>query len=320
MNHFVWLVPSNHRKCFICNTNKNKIKLHTINQNSIDYALIQHKILLKKCSRCCRHHLNEDGGIRNDQYDLIRSKSIKYFGYNNKIISDTLTTKSRIFDRFKDIDNIEDSFCKKITGWSKLQFIRFTKYITSLNDSGGRTIDELVAIYRYWLMKGIDQTTLAYSKTNTNQQQISHYLSQIRKALTNDFVPYFLGASKGREFFIAHNNISVRTLYELGNNDLVLIADGTYLRCEKSHNNQFQYLSYSGQKKCQLIKPFIICCSDGYIVDVYGPYGGKFNDSSILDHIMKNDVDLKSLMKPFSSTYLFLDRGFNFIHLSKINY
>ncbi|MFO0003396.1 MAG: transposase family protein [bacterium] len=64
----------------------------------------------------------------------------------------------------------------------------------------------------------------------------------------------------------------VKLLFELDDEILVLIADGTYLYCEKSLNNQLQRKTYSGQKKRHLIKPFIIITSDGYIVDVFGLY------------------------------------------------
>ena len=40
----------------------------------------------------------------------------------------------------------------------------------------GRTKEQLIAIYRYWFAKGIDQSSLTMLKSNTSQQQISHYL------------------------------------------------------------------------------------------------------------------------------------------------
>ncbi|CAF1054262.1 unnamed protein product [Brachionus calyciflorus] len=36
-----------------------------------------------------------------------------------------------------------------------------------------------------------------------------------------------------------------------------------------------------------LIKPFLVCCSDGYIIDCYGPLKDNFNDAKILDYILK---------------------------------
>jgi hypothetical protein len=173
--------------------------------------------------------------------------------------------------------------------------VRFLKYINNIRDSAGRTIEQLIAIYRYWLKK---QTTLEMLKTNTTQQQISHYLSQIRSAMNEEFVPKFLGANKGKEFFLQHNTQSVKILHDLTNNMLAVIADGTYTRIEKSANNNFQYLSYSKQKLDHLIKPFILCCADGYSIDCYGPFAGNVNDAAILKYILNSDEKLKELLLP----------------------
>ena len=86
-----------------------------------------------------------------------------------------------------------------------------------------------------------------------------------------------------------------------------LVADGTYLRCEKSSNNQFQRLSYSVQKKSCLVKPFLICTVDGYIIDIYGLYPATCNDARILTEIMEKDLHLRKLL--LEGDILILDRG-----------
>lgn len=58
----------------------------------------------------------------------------------------------------------------------------------------------------------------------------------------------------------------------MSDDDLAIIADGTYCRIEKSSNNTFQYNIWSEQKKDNLIKPFTICCSNGYFIECYGPF------------------------------------------------
>jgi hypothetical protein len=148
-------------------------------------------------------------------------------------------------------------------------------------------------------------------KSNTTQQQISHYLSQIRSAMNEEFVPKFLGANKGKEFFLQHNTQSVKILHDFTNDMLAVIADGTYTRIEKSANNNFQYLSYSKQKLDHLIKPFILCCADGYFIDCYGPFAGNVNDAAILKYILNSDEKLKELLLPSEKIMFFLDRGIN---------
>jgi hypothetical protein len=187
--------------------------------------------------------------------------------------------------------------------------MEFTAYIKNVRDTAGRTKEQLVAIYRYWLMKGLDQNTLALLKCNTSQQQISHYLEQIRNAMNEEFVPQFLGTKKGIEFFLKHNTESVKILHDFTDETLAVIADGTYTRLEKSSNNEFQYVSYSLQKLDHLIKPFILCCADGYFIDCYGPFRATFNDADILKYILATDQDLKELLIIPKNIYLFLDRG-----------
>ena len=105
-----------------------------------------------------------------------------------------------------------------------------------------------------------------------------------------------------------HNTDIVKRLFELNEDCLALIADGTYLYCEKSLNNKVQRKTYSGQKKRHLIKPFIIVTSDGHIVDVFGPYAATYNDAKIIENIFEKKDDFKKLIHP--GDLLILDRGF----------
>ena len=89
----------------------------------------------------------------------------------------------------------------------------------------------------------------------------------------------------------------------------MLVCDGTYYECRKSGtDNYFQRLSYSGQKKKHLLKPFVICASNGRILGIYGLYQATMNDANILLHILKSDSDLRNLLK--QDDILLLDRGF----------
>ena len=168
-------------------------------------------------------------------------------------------------------------------------------------------------MYRFWLRKGIDQKSLSFFKKNTTQQQISHYLNQIRIAINKDFVPLFLGANKERQFFLNHNDLSTKTLHQLDEDDLAIVVDATYNRLEKSANNQFQYKCWSQQKMDLLIKPFIVCCADGYLIDCYGPFQANQNDAKIFDYILEIDQDLRNILLP-KKTCVFLDRGKTYKH------
>jgi hypothetical protein len=88
----------------------------------------------------------------------------------------------------------------------------------------------------------------------------------------------------------------------------IMAADGTYLHCQKSSNNLFQRMTYSNQKKTHLVKPFVICATNGYIVDVYGLYPANQNDTSILEEILEEDPEIHSLLQ--RGDIFLLDRGF----------
>lgn len=299
-----------HGRCFICGR---KSGLHRIKKQSVLDAYIFYKIIIKEHARCCSRHFDENRLIKLDHISNIPT-SLRYYSCHSKLILDSLSlTSVGIFDKFKNMNNVTEKECYEITRWTKDKFNEFCKYIKSVKCSNRRKKEQLVAIYRFWLRKGIDQTSLALFKKNTSQQQISHYLNQIRIAINKDFVPLFLGADKGRQFFLNHNDASTKTLHELDEDVLAIVVDATYNRLEKSANNQFQYKCWSQQKMDLLIKPFIVCCTDGYIIDCYGPFQANQNDAKIFDYILETDHDLKNILLP-NKTYVFLDRGNSFNH------
>lgn len=319
--HWFKTAPFSKRSCLICKYKSNN-GLVRVKNETIANAFIYSKIIIKPQSVCCREHLNENGIVKSEEYENIHS-ILKYYSAEEikclKALSLSYHFKNsnqKIFDKFRDINIISEEECKAITGWSKVQLIQFSKYITSINENSGRSLIQLIAIYRYWLRKGVSLDTLALLKNNSNKQQMSKYLRDIRNAIYKDFVPFFLGANREKDFFLQHNNDSVRELHKLKENDLAIFADATYCRLEKSSNNQFQYLCWSQQKMDHLLKPFIICCADGYIIDCYGPFQANQNDASIFDYVLQTDDDLKRLLVP-NETIAFLDRGKCCINLSE---
>lgn len=297
MLHTIATALSTHTACFICREKHRS--LHKINKRDITHAYLNHRILIKSHARLCDAHYNDIGLIRKEEFFNIPTKNKTYPVETIRMFDLLSTNSSCIFDQFKDLEYLEDENCKKITGWSKEELMNFSEYITSIHNTKQRTKEQLIAIYRYWLHTGIDQKSLAcLFSSKSNQQQISDYLSEIRLAIYKDFVPYFLGAKKDRNFFLKFNTVMTHEIYNLDKDDLVVVADGTYCKIEKSKNNDFQYKTYSVQKSTSLFKPFIICCADGYIIDCYGPFAANKNDSTILDYILQNDKDLNKILLP----------------------
>ena len=121
-----------------------------------------------------------------------------------------------------------------------------------------------------------------------------------------------MGADKPREFFLEHNNTTVIELHKLKRQeDLAVFVDSTYSRIEKSSNNRFQYKFWSKQKFDLLIKPFIVCCADGYFIECYGPFQANHNDAKILEYILETDKNVIMLLQS-NTTLIFLDRGIEY--------
>jgi hypothetical protein len=57
-----------------------------------------------------------------------------------------------------------------------------------------------------------------------------------------------------------------------------------------------------------VLKPFVICTTDGFIVDIYGLYEANKNDAKILSEIFKTSNDLRDILKP--DDIFVVDRGF----------
>ena len=111
-----------------------------------------------------------------------------------------------------------------------------------------RSISQALAIYLFWLRTGLDQQTIG-SIFNVDQVEVSRFCQQIRDGLA-DFVKSHLGANiKTREDWLKHNTYIVKKLFDLKENQMAIVADGTYCYIQKSSNNYFQRKTYSVQKK-----------------------------------------------------------------------
>lgn len=102
-----------------------------------------------------------------------------------------------------------------------------------------------------------------------------------------NFVPRHLGFQhiSHQELCLHHITPIARKLFtSVDNQDqAVLILDGTYIYIQKSHDYEFQRLSYSLHKNRPLVKPMMVVAPDGYIISVLGPYLSDYhnNDASI---------------------------------------
>ncbi len=100
-----------------------------------------------------------------------------------------------------------------------------------------------------------------------------------------------------------------------GQDTASFIWDGTYLYIEKSSaNHKIQRMTYSLQKKRNLLKFMSICTTDSYTVEIIGPFPGdcNHNDAELTKEILEKEEELMELFKsnPKLLIKFCLDRGF----------
>lgn len=167
-----------------------------------------------------------------------------------------------------------------------------------------------LGIYLTKLRTGDSNERLA-SLFNMTRQNLERLMNKARDCLTEEYIVFHLGMD-----YVTRNNIKKRNLTipraiygDDENSKAIIICDGTYIYIHKSANFLFQRQSYSLHKFQNLLKPFLIVCTDGYIIDVKGPYAATKTDANIMSSIMNNNENpIHILLEP--NDVFILDRGF----------
>ena len=170
--------------------------------------------------------------------------------------------------------------------WIKIQYFNNLKILIYLRikllfvHAGFRTKSQALAVYLFWLKTSCYQDIKAtYFGAYLSQRDISRYCDQVRVALNESFFKENIGPlSKSCEELLNDISLFAKAFYQKENDEkLFLIGEWTYLYCQKSLNNQFQRDTYSVQRKQQLVKPFVLCTTNGYIFEIFGLYSATKN-------------------------------------------
>ncbi|XP_060073207.1 uncharacterized protein LOC132553020 [Ylistrum balloti] len=198
-----------------------------------------------------------------------------------------------------------------LTGFTKQQFDEIVTHLTSLNNSAVRSIRTCLAVFLFKLRSGLSNKLIGVL-FHLTYSQIQRIVNSTRNALVEDFVPDNLGfqhISHG-DFVQNHTTNIAKSLFQPGENEAIVVADGTYVYIQKSADYKFQRRSYSMHKNRPLVKPMMLVGTDGYILDVLGPYlaDGSNNDASITKHMLKANEEASKWFKP--GDIFIVDRGF----------
>ncbi|RNA36622.1 Vacuolar sorting-associated 13C [Brachionus plicatilis] len=275
---------ASHKKCVICNRLNQYQNLTLISDEAVFHAYVHTGIIIPFKCRACPGHFNE---IKLFKESVLQKMTC--YKDTTELSKVSLVFFSSISPDYYYRKNVS-KYC--ITGFTRNEYLVILNCIKSMRSSNTRSVCQALAVYLFWLKTGLDR-----------------YCQQVRKALTDDFVPLNIGANHlSREKWLIENNTVAKKLHTTDKNQMVFIADGTYCYCEKSSDNQFQRSTFSVQKRRHLVKPFVICSSNGRKVDIYGPYQASLNDAEIMKIILNNDKNLMNLIE--SKDVFLLDRGF----------
>ena len=311
------------RGCIFC---LSKVNVRVVSFDARVKVYVDTGKFIMRGSRICLHHLRpSDGSILPLLADeLISSK--RHVFLDSQDIQDWFAAfRKNVIERCSGIllvDRIPEEDFKVLTSVSKQNFEdMLSKSVTEAALEGEEckmnATDLLMFLVK--LRQGLSDEFLRVMFRQSTRANVSMRISVATKTLMQKFVPLHLGLEAiSRDTFVAEHvsdfacNLYVDDFKDIGSiKQAVIVVDGTYIYIPKLNNYRVARQSFSVHKKRHLIKPVMLTGTNGYILDVHGPYfaDGKNNDAAILRHHMEQDgINLKTWLQP--NDVLLLDRGY----------
>lgn len=137
-------------------------------------------------------------------------------------------------------------------------------------------------------MRTGDSNKRLSSLFNIPRSTMERHMGIVRSCFMEHFVPLHIGLQRLTREDIIRRNLSIPNVLFGSPNETnvtrpaITICDGTYIYIQKSSNYFYQKETYSLHKYLNLVKPFLLVCSDGHIIDVIGPYAATQTDAEIM--------------------------------------
>lgn len=297
-----------HKYCCICSSSDD---LRVVPENARMQAYTKKSIFIPKGNRCCRKHIIKDKIFEEDLNCLkVHSNTTFLSSLELSKLMNTLSIKcdSTLLDKIGEF-SISEKQIHVFTGLTWENLLQLKDMMVSLRNTQSRTVIQCLVVFLLKLRTGNSNKIIASILQLENEQTISEYSDSVINSSEKDILPFHFGLSTLNRNDLIENH-TTKMSKKLFNNreNLFLICDGTYARHQKSTNNEYQKKSFSGQKKTPLCKPFTICTTDGYIVDMLGPYPANENDATILKNVLEDPNGLIRFLK--EGDIFVLDRGF----------
>ena len=302
-------VVSTHNYCFVCPPAKRN-NLVTVPWDARLQAFKEKKIFIPPKNVCCRNHLIKNRFYVNELelFRIVSSTSNVSLLELNKMLDTMVEQVNRnLMGELGDF-NFPEKRLKALTGFSWEQVLEIQSMLTSMRSLNVRSVIQGILVFLFKIRSGNSNEVIASILGMEYSQQISNIFDSVLDSFDKDVISTKFGLKNLTRADLLNENSNIATKIH-GTDKLILICDGTYIRHQKSTNNEYQRKSYSGQKKVPLCKPFTICTSNGFIVDMLGPYLANKNDASILLEILKDSsYPLKLFFQ--KEDILIVDRGF----------
>ena len=297
-----------HISCCIC---RNKKNLTLVPLNARLQCFKEMRIFIPDGNRVCSEHLIRKRFFEDDL------KLITVYSHTSFLTADEICLFLN-----KMTDSSSKSFLDKIQSseLSEKQLLAFTsltsdqlqelrKLLVSMRSSESRDVMQALVVCLFKLRTGSSNNFISSVFEIENEIKVSDFCESVINSFEKDILPKYFGVKsiKREDLIREHTSIFARKLFNI-TDQLVVIFDGTYVRHQKSKNNEYQRKSYSGQKKYPLLKPFTICTTDGWVVDVPGPFLATENDASIMKKVMDDPNGIRSIMR--KGDVCIVDRGF----------
>lgn len=217
---------------------------------------------------------------------------------------------------------VSDEKLRVLTGLKWENVIELRNWLVSMRNTVARSVTQALILFLVKLRTSNSNKLISRILEIDEEQLVSKYCEQVIQSFEKDVLPsrFGLNVVSRNDLIQNHTSAVAKKLHDDLNDKLILICDGTCARHEKSSNNEYQRKSYSGQKKVPLCKPFTICTTDGYIVDMLGPYYANQNDATIMRDIIDNPDGICHLLEPGEA--FVVDRAFRDVkeYLERKNY
>lgn len=265
-------VMKSHVECFVCN----EITDNTIPFQARLRFFMAHRVYIYHFSKVCPHHLDNDT-LTETSVSLIepcRGQITEASPLDvSRLMQAVAEESTKTFPDFSNHKELGDQRLMNLTGLRQLEFEALAEFIPD----GGPNKFMALGLYLVRLRLGMTLSGLS-GFFKQDRSTISRQISTIRKHLTRNFVPRYLGfkALSHEDAARDHTRVLARKLFCDNKPDAVpLVMDGTYLFLEKSNHYALRQPTYSMHKGRHLVKPMTICLTDGYILAMMGPYQAK---------------------------------------------